>query len=205
MDTLERINVYHDGRFSPLALRQHGCFLVNGTDPYEVEIVSKNSALIRGKDRSIYPDIISEFMFYAPHITQYFDAEGKAVARFPDAVLLPVPLDKIQPSQFYADEEKVNALKDFITTEENIVIQVLRDGERYISLDGHTRLYIAVRKNFDKIYAVESESGEYIAYFVAEAKRRGVYSPWDLTLLPHGEYVEKWHKFCDEYFKGKEA
>ncbi len=102
MDTpsIERINVYHDERFSPLTLRQHGCFLVNGTDPYEVEIVSKDSAFVRGKDRSIYPDIISEFMFYAPHITQYFDTEGKTVARFPDAVLLPVPLDKSSPPSF---------------------------------------------------------------------------------------------------------
>ncbi len=60
-----RIASYDDSRFFAAALRQHGCFLVDGT-PYEVEIISDFEAVIRGVDAAVYPQVIDEFRFYAP-------------------------------------------------------------------------------------------------------------------------------------------
>ncbi len=196
---IERINTYQDARFSQTALNQHGCFLADG-EPYEVEILSSREAVIRGREEEIYPAIIEEFRFFTPHITIFYNENHTLVQEFPHVQFLTVSLKDIQPSQFYVDKEKIIAIKSFIRRATDIVIQVCRHGNRYISLDGHTRLYYAVLMGWTEVRAVEVSSGTYINGFVQEAIRRNIRSPYDLHLVSHREYEEKWYKFCDDYF-----
>lgn len=199
---IERVDVYEDGRFSQKVLRQHGCFLVRGA-PYEVEIVSAVSAVVRGSDQSVFPQLIDEFRFYTPYITRFFDEQGKLLAAYQPVQRFPVSLSQLQPSQFYVDRDKVTAIATFVRSWEDIVISVLPMGERYIALDGHTRLYYAVSKHWDQVYAVCHTVDDSIYDFVREAKRRGITSPQDLELLEHEEYDSKWNHYCDNYFSGK--
>lgn len=199
---IERVNEYSDPRFSQSVLNQHGCFLADG-EPYEVEIISQREAVIRGQDAAIYPEIIEQFRFFTPHITVFYDEKRNIVTQFSSARLIEISLADIQPSQFYVDRDKVDAIQSFIHGPSDIIIQMLRKGERYISLDGHTRLYYAAAMGWEKVYAVETESDDSIFDFVDEAIRRKVHSPRDLKLLSHQEYEEKWNKFCDDYFSQK--
>lgn len=199
---IERVDVYEDGRFSQKVLYQHGCFLVRGA-PYEVEIVSAVSAVVRGSDQSVFPQLIDEFRFYTPYITRFFDEQGKLLAAYQPVQRFPVSLSQLQPSQFYVDRDKVTAIATFVRSWEDIVISVLPMGERYIALDGHTRLYYAVSKHWDQVYAVCHTVDDSIYDFVREAKRRGITSPQDLELLEHEEYDSKWNHYCDNYFSGK--
>lgn len=199
---IERVDVYDDGRFSQKVLYQHGCFLVRGA-PYEVEIVSAVSAVVRGSDQSVFPQLIDEFRFYTPYITRFFDEQGKLLAAYQPVQRFPVSLSQLQPSQFYVDRDKVTAIATFVRSWEDIVISVLPMGERYIALDGHTRLYYAVSKHWDQVYAVCHTVDDSIYDFVREAKRRGITSPQDLELLEHEEYDTKWNHYCDNYFSGK--
>lgn len=199
---IERVDVYEDGRFSQKVLYQHGCFLVRGA-PYEVEIVSAASAVVRGSDQSVFPQLIDEFRFYTPYITRFFDEQGKLLAAYQPVQRFPVSLSQLQPSQFYVDRDKVTAIATFVRSWEDIVISVLPMGERYIALDGHTRLYYAVSKHWDQVYAVCHTVDDSIYDFVREAKRRGITSPQDLELLEHEEYDSKWNHYCDNYFSGK--
>ncbi len=111
-----------------------------------------------------------------------------------------MPLELIQPSQFYVDLDKVRAVGSFIDKPEDIIIQVLPWEGKYISLDGHTRLYYAVTQGWRCVRAVEEKSDDWVYRFVEEAKKRGVFSPADLTPLTHEEYEVKWNRFCDEFF-----
>lgn len=199
---IKRINTYQDSRFSQKALNQHGCFLIDD-EPYEIEIISEQAAVVRGGEVSVYPYLIEEFRFYTPHITLFYNYSGNIVKRFPEATLLTIPLNAIQPSQFFVDQDKITAIREFIATEKDIIIQVLRQGNRYISLDGHTRLYYAVMMGWTNIRAVEETSGDYIYGFVEEAQKRGIHSPYDMKLLSHADYDVKWNQFCDAYFAGK--
>lgn len=201
---IKRINSYQDSRFSQTALNQHGCFLAD-EEPYEVMILSDHDALIRGRDVSVYPLIIEEFRFYTPHITVFYDKCGNIVQEFSAAKLLTIPLADIQPSQFYVDADKIAAIQSFIQTKDDIIIQVMRCADHYISLDGHTRLYYAVMKGWNEVRAVEETSGDYIYGFVEEAIRRNIHTPYDLILVNHPDYEEKWNKFCDDYFAQKEG
>ena len=200
---IRRINSYTDLRFSQKVLNQHGCFLVNG-EPYEIEIISDYEAIVRGKDSTVYPAIIEEFLFFTPHITMFYNEKHEIVKQYKKAELLTLSLDEIQPSQFYVDKDKIAAVSTFLDKGEEIIIQVSKYQDRYISLDGHTRLYYAVLQHFKSVRAVLAETDDYIFDFVEEAVKRGICTPKDLILLSHEEYEEKWNKYCDEYFSNKQ-
>ena len=140
---IRRINNYTDKRFSQVVLNQHGCFLVD-EDPYEIEIISDFEAVIRGKDSAAYLAVIEEFLFFTPHITVFYNEKREIVKQYKKAELLTLSLNEIQPSQFYVDKDKVEAVATFVDKGEDIIIQVSKYQDRYISLDGHTRLYYAV-------------------------------------------------------------
>ena len=191
---IKRIHSYKDQRFSDKVLLSHGCFLVDDI-PYEVEIISDFEAIIRGAKREWYVKVIEEFRFYTPHITRFIDDCGHVIKEYPKVPLLTLFLDQIQPSQFYVDEDKLAAISTFIYQPEDIIIQVMPFEDRYISLDGHTRLYYAVMKGWDTVRAIKVVSDDYIYGFVKEAKRRSILSPKDMVLVSHEEYVEKWVRF----------
>ena len=102
------------------------------------------------------------------------------------------------------DEEKLEAISTFIRKADDIIIQVIPYKGRYLSLDGHTRLYYAVRQGWDTIRAVVSDFDDGIYGFAEEAKRRNIFSPRDMMPVSHREYNEKWNRFCDEYFADTE-
>lgn len=202
---IERIDAYRDERFSQRVLRQHGCFLADGI-PCEVEIISDSEAIIRGADPEAYESVIESFRFYTPHITRFYDENHRIVREYPKAELLTLRLDQIQPSQFYVDEEKIHAVSSFIHKPGDIIIQVLPWEDRFISLDGHTRLYYAAMQGWSHVRAVVEASDDWVYRFVEEARKRGVYTPADLALLSHEEYEEKWNRFCDRFFaEGEEG
>lgn len=204
IEKIERVNTYSHPLFSEKVLKQHGAFLVNGTQPYEVEIVSKTDAIIRGACVDFYEKIIEEFRFFSEHITRFLDKEGNLVKEFPKVEVFRVPIEKIQPSQFYVDATKMEAVSSFIMTEQDVVIPLGKSETGYISLDGHTRLKVALEKGFTHVYGFLTEVEEYVAWFVAEAKKRGVTSAAQMEKLSHEEYEIKWNGFCDAFFAEEE-
>lgn len=198
---IQRINTYDDNRFSRTALQQHGCFFVDGA-PYEVEIISDYEAVVCGENQAVYTELINEFRFYAPHITRFYGKGGQMIKEYPRVQRLTLYLDQIQPSQFLVDEDKIAAIRTFIQKPQDIIIQVLPHKDRFISLDGHSRLYYAVMKGWECIRAVVETSDNWVYKFVAEAQNRGVYTPKDMALVSHAEYEEQWLRFCDDFFAG---
>ena len=201
---LKRIDTYEDHRFSEKTLMQHGCFLTDG-EPYEIEIISASEAIVRGKDRKVYPEVISEFRFYTPHICRFYNQNRELVKEFEPKNILRVDLTQIQPSQLYIDRDKISAISSFIHKPEDIIVQILPAENRFICLDGHTRLCYAVMKGWDSVYAVLEESDELVYAFVKEAVHRKIYTPMDMELVSHEEYETKWNRFCDELLEQKEG
>ena len=201
---IKRIDSYRDERFSKTVLNQHGAYLIED-DPYEVEITGFDTAVVRGQNPAVFSELIEYFRFHAPHIVSFFDADGARLKEYPAPEIITVPLDRIQPSQFYADEDKLAAVGTFVRSAEDIVIQVVPWEDRFISLDGHTRLYLAVQRGYPSVKAVLSETDDWIWTFVREAERRGIQQPKDLIPLPHERYEVLWNRYCDEVFAGKQG
>lgn len=202
---IERINTYSDDRFSQDVLLEHGAFLVDGYRPCSFKIQDECSAMVFFDDYSIIIQIIEEFRFYAEHITVFYDTTGAKIAELPPIHANTLSIDRIQPSQFYVDSDKVQAISTFVTVERDIIIPVVYDKriDKYVSLDGHTRLYYAYTKGWHSVRVFESHSDDDIFFFVDEARQRGIFSPKELSILSHKEYVQKWDKFCDDYFAKK--
>ncbi len=113
-------------------------------------------------------------------------------------------MSEIEPSQFYVDKEKLNAIKPFIQKQDDIVIQAGKSQTGYIALDGHARLYLAVLNGWIKVNAVIVPIDNDMFEFVKEAKRRGIEIVRDMILLNHDDCVVKWRRFCDAYFDEKQ-
>lgn len=197
-----RINTYNDHRFSQEALNQHGCYIVDGA-PIEIKIISQSEAIIIG-DEAYFDEVIDEFRFNAEHITKFYDQSGKLVKKFKDVELFKLDIDKIQPIQFFVDRDKLEAVKTFVRSEEDVIIPIATHDGSYASLDGHTRLYLAYTIGFKYVYAYQSQYFDDFDYFFQEARKRNIYAAKDLILLDHKEYVDKWDKFCDEYYMNRE-
>lgn len=196
---IKRIDSYKDSRFDQEALDQHGCFIVNGKYPYQIKIISKDSALVEGDGKYI-KEVIDEFRFFSEHISKFYARDGRLIESFEPLSIFRVAIDKIQPSQFYVDEEKLNAITSFVKTPEDIIIPIAKLDNIFISLDGHTRLRLGSKLGFESIYAYISEDFEGIDYFVKECQKRSVFSPKDMEILTHEDFDNKWNKFCDDYF-----
>ena len=196
---VERINTYTDPRFAQRVLDQHGAFLVDGM-PCEVEIVGKDSAVIRGCPMEAIPELIDAFRFHAPEISRFMDQEGRMIVHERDEPRFAVSLRDLQPSQFYVDQDKLKAVRTFVHSPEDVVIQVMPYQERYVVLDGHTRLYAAVQSAFTHVLAVSAQADETIWMFVQEAEKRGIHTPKDLQVVQHEEYDRLWNRYCDELF-----
>lgn len=196
---IKRITEYNNPLFSEIVLKQRGAFLID-EEPYEIEIISSDSAFVKGKNRENFKKLIEYFRYYSPHINNFFDENNKKIISFEKKRILTLEVDKIQPSQFYIDEDKLNALKSFIKNSKDIVIQVVKSDEGYICVDGHTRLFIAFLKNFKTVYAIETEFDNDTNYFVSQSKKRNIFTIKDLKLVSHSDYKNLWIDFCDSYF-----
>ena len=197
---IKRIDSYDDERFSTQVLHQHGAFVVNNSLVYEVEIISQNEAIIRG-DKKYYKEVIAEFRFFAEHITKFYDKEGNIVIEFKNIPTIDVSIDRIQPSQFYVDSIKKMAVESFINMEKDVIIPLVEYGDRYISMDGHTRLSVAIDKGFKSVKGIIVQGDDWLYKFVEEAIKRNVKTPYDLEVLSHEDYDIKWNRFCDEFFE----
>lgn len=202
---ITRINDYTDSRFSPEVLNQHGAFVIDGKYPCSFKIIGENKAEMLYCDYSQALPIIEHFRFFTEHITVFYDDRGNVIAEFPPLNIITADIDLIQPSQFYADEDKLKAISTFIKSGEDIIVPVIRDEEtgRYISLDGHTRMYYAYTQGWKSIRIFETASDDYIREFAQEAVKRGVTKVSHIQRLSHEQYKLCWDKFCDDFFASK--
>lgn len=202
---IQRIDTYDDPRFSRRVLAQHGAFLADGV-PYEVEILDREQAVVRGADSGMFPAVIACFRFYSGHICRFLDENGRLIQAFPPQERFLVKMSDLQPSQFYVDEDKLQAVKSFIRAPEDIIIPVTEWEGRYISQDGHTRLAAAAELEFDKVYAFipqPKEEDGWLFRFAREARKREIFQPSDLVKVSHEDYDLLWNQFCDDFLGGE--
>lgn len=114
-----------------------------------------------------------------------------------------VEANKLQPSQFYINEDSLNLLrKEFdINLFEPIPIKIL--GEDMVMTDGHTRTCYLIQEGFQYIPIVEeSDELDWEAYSinVNDCKERGVISALDLIECIVSNYIFQlnWDKYCDD-------
>ncbi len=200
---IKRINTYDDVRFSSDVLAEHGAFVIDNKYPCSFKITNEKSARVEYHDYTCIAPIIDFFRFFAEHITVFYDTNGRKIAEFPQIETRIMRIDELQPSQFFVDTDKLKAVSSFVKSTEDMFIPIAFYEKigRYISLDGHTRLYFAQQQGIKNVRVFITDPPESIYDFADEAINRGVKKVSDMEVLPHDEYDIRWNKFCDDFFQ----
>ena len=168
---------------------------------YFFAINGQGATLFTDADKYI-SEAIEEFLFYSGFILSIKDKHGCILAaRTPSQPYL-LEISKIQPSQFYINERKLESCKKWIKKTEDIFIPIAIKDDKNISLDGHTRLRAALDLGYTSVFVYPDEHDDVIFYFSDEAIRRQIYSVSDMELVSDEEYKLKWNKYCDDLFAG---
>lgn len=198
---ITRIDVYDDERFSQEVLLQHGAFIIDDIHPCAFLIINSDSAVVDCQANYQIEDIIKEFRFYAEHIINFYDKDQKLIKSYPPIALFMLDIEKIQPSQFYIDINKLDAVKQFVKSSSDVVIPVALVKGEYVALDGHTRLYCANDLGIKCVKVFLGDYDRHTLWFVKQAKKRKIFRIDDLILLNNDEFSRKWNGLCDRYFE----
>lgn len=188
--------------FSVQELSHGACcfFTEDRISRYFFEIKGREATLFTNTEQYIR-EAIDAFLFYSGFLTSVQDANGKTLAtRTPNKPYL-CEVSKIQPSQFYVNQKKLENCKKWIKSHEDITIPIVRKDGKTISLDGHTRLRAALDLGYPSVYVYLSDYDETIFHFVDEAVRRGICRAADMELVSEEDYRLKWDRFCDDLFE----
>lgn len=174
---------------------------LNESIRYDFEIMNHKEAILHTKAELCPKEVIEEFLFYSGFISQIKTVNGEFIYHQPPKNVMKQPLDCIQPSQLYVNEEKLKRLLTWINDPRDIIVPVIQLNEQYVSIDGHTRLKAAELLGFHEIYIYLDDFEVYIEDFVHFCQNEQKYSIYDLSIISDEEYQIKWCTFCEAYFK----
>jgi len=168
---------------------------------YFFEIDGREATLFTNTKLYI-PQAIDEFLYYSGFIASIKDKEGNILlTRTPNTPYL-CEINKLQPSQFYINEKKLENCKKWIKRPEDIFVPITMKDRKTILLDGHTRVRAAIDLGYTAVYVYpdKCDVGSILA-FVEESIRRQINNVSDMELLSDEAYELKWRSFCNNFFK----
>jgi GNAT superfamily N-acetyltransferase len=114
-----------------------------------------------------------------------------------------IEAEKLQPSQFYINEEKLILLEKEFNIDIFEPIPIKRLGQDMVMTDGHTRTTYLIQNGYKCIPTIEeSDILDWEAYIinVNDCKERGVKSAFDLLhcIVPNDFFKLNWDNYCDD-------
>lgn len=172
---------------------------------YDFEIINHHQAILHTEAMSCPELVINEFLFYSGFISHIETVDGRIIYHQPKKKIISLEISKIQPSQLYINEKKLDRLLTWIKSPEEIIIPVIRRGTQWVSVDGHTRLKAAQLLGFKQIYVYVDEFEPYIDDFIQFCQQDKKFTIYDLPVISNEDYQIQWCLFCDQYFQQKEG
>lgn len=172
---------------------------------YDFEIINHHQAILHTEAMSCPELVIDEFLFYSGFISHIETVDGRIIYHQPKKKIISLEISKIQPSQLYINEKKLDRLLTWIKSPEEIIIPVIRRGTQWVSVDGHTRLKAAQLLGFKQIYVYVDEFEPYIDDFIQFCQQDKKFTIYDLPVISNEDYQIQWCLFCDQYFQQKEG
>lgn len=172
---------------------------------YDFEIINHHQAILHTEAMSCPELVIDEFLFYSGFISHIETVDGRIIYHQPKKKIISLEISKIQPSQLYINEKKLDRLLTWIKSPEEVIIPVIRRGTQWVSVDGHTRLKAAQLLGFKQIYVYVDEFEPYIDDFIQFCQQDKKFIIYDLPVISNEDYQIQWCLFCDQYFQQKEG
>ncbi|MCL2235515.1 MAG: hypothetical protein FWB98_03615 [Defluviitaleaceae bacterium] len=143
------------------------------------------------------------FLFYSGFVNVVRDDKGNKIAAGDVGQLQMLEISQIQPSQFFVSQKKLEGCRKWITRPEDVKIPVVEWKGKRVSLDGHTRLRVALDMGFTHVYTYPEEYDGYTFQFAEEAEKHGILTISHVEVIGDEEYKIKWNKYCKDFFANK--
>lgn len=166
---------------------------------YEFQI-NKNEAKIISTNLVYIEKAINEFRKYNKNINVFYNESRSYYRAFDKEFIFKLPINCIQPSKFFINEDKLKAIEEYID-EDDICLPVCIIDEEYVLIDGHTRLY-SMNLNYRRLVNVYiDEKYDGIEDFIYMAKENNIRNISQMKLLSNQEYHNIWDNFIKEYYE----
>ena len=165
------------------------CFTITNNDikyHYEFEI-NGIEAKVKYDNILHIKDAINEFRKYNKHICRFYNDDRSFYLGFDEIQTFKLPVDILQPSKFFIDEDKYKAIEKYLENEEFYLPVAIIDDE-YVLLDGHVRCKYLI-DNYVKMVNVYIDDYDIdIPNYVYIAKENNIFKVKNMEVLPHEEY-----------------
>lgn len=199
---ITRINDYDNPDFEPLVLFQHCAYYIDEV-PCSIKIIDSTTAIIDTNFSGNLAPVIDEFRIHAYNITNFYTKNMVLIESLPEITLNEFSIDELKPSQFYINELKLDAIKQWLNVESEVIIAITKIGNNLIIADGHTRLFRAKELGYQTVKTYFIEQEKYLYDFYNAAQEKEIYEIKDLQVISNEEYLIKWLGYCKQYFEGE--
>ena len=155
---------------------------------YEFEINDKEAKV--KYDSILYiKEAIKEFRKYNQQVSSFYNENRTFYQGFDPIFTFKLPIDILQPTEFFIDEQKLDTIEKYLGNETLYVPVCIIDDE-YVLLDGHARVRY-LQDNYVKMVDVYlAEPKEYTQDVIYIAKENNLFKIKQMEILPHEEYLK---------------
>ena len=138
-----------------------------------------------------------------------FIKESKYTYKNPDPTeIFKIEVKDVCPSQLTVDRNKLNQLKGWIKSKEDIICTFVRIAGKSVCIDGHTRLVFSILNDYEYIYGIytkdyDEEDTELYKETLKWCRNEQIYAPEDLVnnIVDTKEHEKRWISRCRNYLK----
>lgn len=160
----------------------------NYTYHYEFE-VNHNEAKIIYDGILHINDAIDFFRKYNKNVVRLYNEDRSFFKAFDDIFTFKLPLDILQPSKFFIDQDKYNAIEKYLENE-TFTLPVCIIDDEYVLLDGHARVKYLLDNYVKMVDVYLDEAPPEVSNFVYIAKENNIFKVKNMEILPHEDYLE---------------
>jgi hypothetical protein len=158
-------------------------------------------------NKKILDEFIAEFSYWNPFIKTVYYKDN--VFNMCDTVnIFKLPILDIQVEQLTVSKSKLNNALSWIKSKHDVIICVIKIDDKYVCIDGYSRLVAAYLKGYSYVYCYlekdeydEEDYKEYLRW----CKDENVYTVKDLVnrIVSDEEHQRLWIDRCQHYLKNK--
>ena len=148
----------------------------------------KDSAIIRYDDITYIDEAAEFFKNHNLYINKIKSNDNEYYREFDYIYSFKLPLDVIQPTDMFLDEEKYNYLKEIDIDPENIYLPVRIIDDHYVLLNGITFLKI-MKENYERLVNVYINDDVYVSDDLLYVLReKNIIKIDDVDIIEHNVY-----------------
>ena len=163
------------------------------------KIFDMQKAIISPYHERYFKALVNKFLFHQGFVYQIYDTSMNLLYEKDKVTLIKVHPNECKLTQWVVSSTKLNRIKPWITSPNEVILPYFKYKKHKVILDGHSRLKVAYDMNLPYIYLYEEIGDDLSKAFFVSALKRGVKHIKDVAILSDAKYQVLWHQECDRF------